>query len=106
MKNQQITDTQSLFAFITNQMELLSKNEIPVEAATAQAKLAKSAIHLLVYEVNRARILLEIEQAGNSEVEFRELQLRRKLKGEPIANIKIGEHPSENHIAEMDFTKI
>lgn len=96
MKNQ-ITDTQSLFAFITNQMEGLAKNEVAVDVAAAQAKLAKAAIHLLVYEVNRARILFEIEQAGNSEVEFRDLQIKRLLKSDPMKEL--------SNIPEMDMTK-
>ncbi len=70
---QKIVDSQSLFSFITKQMEQLSDGKIDVEAAHAQSKLAKNAIHLLVYEVNRAHVLLEIEQASSG-VKFRELQ--------------------------------
>lgn len=64
--------TKSLFTFITERMEELKNNQISTDEAFAHAALAKQAIHCMVIEINKAQVLLEIEQT-NSKVKLKEV---------------------------------
>lgn len=55
------TNNKSLLHFLFGQMEKLDKNEIGVEQAKAQANLAKQANNSLKYELDRAKILMELD---------------------------------------------
>lgn len=61
-------NSKHLFQFIAEQMESLKNGNITVEVAGAQAQLAKAAIHVMVYEVNRAALLHEIKMSGTKVV--------------------------------------
>ena len=55
------TNSKSLFHFICGQMEKLDKNEIDVQQASAQANLVKQANNILKYELDRAKINMELD---------------------------------------------
>jgi hypothetical protein len=50
----QVNNTKTLFKHLCSQMERLSKNEVTVEEAKAQANLVKQANNLIRYELDRA----------------------------------------------------
>jgi hypothetical protein len=54
-------NTKSLFTFVCDQMEKLDNAEISVDAAKAQANLAKQANNLLKYELERVNTLMKME---------------------------------------------
>ncbi len=66
----QPTNNKSLLHFIFDQMEKLDRKEIDVEQAKAMAQLAKQANGSLKYEIDRSRILMELDahrsQTGNA----------------------------------------
>lgn len=62
----QPTNNKSLLHFIFDQMEKLDKKEIDVEQAKAQANLAKQANNSLKYELERAKLLMELDSHRNS----------------------------------------
>jgi hypothetical protein len=67
-------NNKSLLHFIFDQMEKLDKGECTVEQAKAQANLAKQANNSLKYEIERSKLLMELEthrkETGES-IEFR-----------------------------------
>lgn len=71
------TNNKSLLHFLFNQMEKLDKKEIDVEQAKAQANLAKQANNSLKYELDRAKLLMELDvhrtTTGNS-IDFRNVE--------------------------------
>lgn len=73
----QPTNNKSLLHFLFDQMEKLDKKEIDVEQAKAQANLAKQANNSLKYELERSKLLMELDQhrasTGNS-IDFRNVE--------------------------------
>ncbi len=71
-------NSKSLFAFVCDQMEKLTTDEITVEKAKAQANLAKQANNLLKYELDRANTQMKItifnKENIDGKVELRELE--------------------------------
>lgn len=67
-------NNKSLLHFIFDQMEKLDNGTSTVEIAKAQAHLAKQANNSLKYEIERTRLLMELEnhrkETGNA-VPFR-----------------------------------
>lgn len=61
-----IANTQELFSFICGQMDKLDKDDITVEKASAQAKLAKQATNVLNYELKRTVVELQLKQIDGS----------------------------------------
>ena len=55
-------NNKSRLHFIFDQMEKLDKNDISVDQAKAQANLAKQANNSLKYELDRAKILMEMSE--------------------------------------------
>lgn len=55
-------NNKSLLHFIFDQMEKLSKNEIGVDEAKAQAHLIKQANNTLNYELKRADVQMKLTQ--------------------------------------------
>lgn len=54
------TNNKSLLHFIFDQMEKLDEKKITVDEAKAQANLAKQANNSLKYEIDRAKIIMEL----------------------------------------------
>lgn len=73
----QPTNNKSLLHFLFDQMEKLDKKEIDVEQAKAQANLAKQANNSLKYELERSKLLMELDShrstTGNS-IDFRNVE--------------------------------
>ena len=67
-------NNKSLLHFIFDQMEKLDSGNTTVEQAKAQANLAKQANNSLKYEIERSRLLMDLEnhrkETGNT-IEFR-----------------------------------
>ena len=61
-----IANTQELFSFICGQMDKLDKDDITVEKASTQAKLAKQATNVLNYELKRTVVELQLKQIDGS----------------------------------------
>lgn len=61
-----IANTQELFSFICGQMDKLDKDDITVEKASAQAKLAEQATNVLNYELKRTVVELQLKQIDGS----------------------------------------
>lgn len=55
-------NSKSLFSFICQQMEKLDNNEIDVAQAKEQANLCKQANNVLKYELDRAKVQMELTQ--------------------------------------------
>jgi hypothetical protein len=55
-------NNKSLLHFIFDQMEKLDNASITVEQAKAQANLAKQANNSLKYELDRAKVLMEMSE--------------------------------------------
>jgi hypothetical protein len=53
-------NNKSLLHFVFDQMDKLDKSEITVEVAKAQANLAKQANNALKYELDRAKLQMEL----------------------------------------------
>lgn len=60
----QPVNSKSLFAFICEKMDKLDKKEITVEEANSQSNLARQAINLLNYELDRAATEIKTAQAA------------------------------------------
>jgi hypothetical protein len=54
-------NNKSLLHFVFDQMEKLDKGEIDVNNAKAQANLAKQANNMLKYELDRTRLLIDLD---------------------------------------------
>lgn len=59
-------NNKSLLHFIFDQMEKLDNKEIDVEQAKAQANLAKQANNSLKYELERSKLLMELDEHRNN----------------------------------------
>lgn len=68
------TNNKSLLHFLFSQMEKLDKKEITVDEAKAMSGLAKNVNTAMKYELDRARVSFEIEQA-KSDVKIREVEV-------------------------------
>lgn len=55
-------NSKSLLEFIFIQMEKLDKNQINTEKAREQANLCKQANNVLKYEIDRAKVLMDISR--------------------------------------------
>ena len=71
----QVNNTESLFHFLTEQMDKLDKKEITVEEAKGQASLAKQVNNVLKYELDRTKTLMEIAE-HNSCQNYKKVELR------------------------------
>jgi len=71
----QAKNTKSLFHFLTEVMSRLSDGEISVEEAKAQAIVAQQANNILKYELERARLLMQLD-IHNQNQNFKRLELR------------------------------
>ena len=54
-------NNKSLLHFVFDQMEKLDNGEIDVNVAKAQANLAKQANNMLKYELDRTRLLIDLD---------------------------------------------
>lgn len=73
----QPTNNKSLLHFLFDQMEKLDKKEIDVEQAKAQANLAKQANNSLKYELERSKLLMELDSHRNASgngIQFRNVE--------------------------------
>jgi hypothetical protein len=73
----QPTNNKSLLHFLFDQMNKLDKKEITVEDAKAQASLAKQANNTMRYELDRTKLLMELEihnQTSKDGIEFRNVE--------------------------------
>lgn len=59
-------NNKSMIAFLFGQMEKLDNEEIDTSTAKEQANLAKQINNGLRYELDRAKILIELKQHNNS----------------------------------------
>lgn len=72
-------NNKSLIHFLFDQMDKLDNNLIDVNKAKAQADLAKQVNNSLKYELDRAKVKIEIEQHNatfNSNIELREAETK------------------------------
>lgn len=53
-------NNKSMLAFIFGQMDKLDRNEIDVQTAREQGNLAKQANNAMKYELDRAKVLMEL----------------------------------------------
>jgi hypothetical protein len=70
-------NNKSLLHFLFDQMEKLDNKQIDVEQAKAQANLAKQANNSLKYELERSKILMELDSHRNycgNQIEFRNVE--------------------------------
>lgn len=70
-------NNKSMLAFIFGQMEKLDNGSIDVEKAKAQSNLAKQANNSLRYEIDRAKIKMQIAEHNKefeSDVSLREVE--------------------------------
>jgi len=56
----QPVNTKSLLTFVFNQMEKLDKGEIDVQKAREQGNLCKQANNILKYELDRAKVKMDL----------------------------------------------
>ena len=56
------TNNKSLLHFLFDQMEKLDQKAITVDEAKAQAAVAKQGNNCMKYELDRSRLLLDIDQ--------------------------------------------
>lgn len=70
-------NNKSLLHFLFDQMEKLDQKAITVDEAKAQAAVAKQVNNCMKYEIDRSRLLLDIDQhrrqTGDS-IEFRNVE--------------------------------
>jgi tRNA-binding EMAP/Myf-like protein len=71
----QPVNSKSLFAFICGQMDKLDKKEITVQEAQGQASLAKQANNILNYELDRAKVQMQLA-LHNSNLNLTKAELR------------------------------
>lgn len=76
MKN---TNTKELLAFTFKQMEKLDAGEIDTEHAREQANLIKQANNIFKYELDRAKVKMDL--ANHNSIHSDELDLRDIEKG-------------------------
>jgi hypothetical protein len=72
-------NNKSLIHFLFDQMDKLDNDVISVEKAKAQSDLAKQVNNSLKYELDRAKVRIEIEQHNatfNSDIELREAETK------------------------------
>lgn len=67
-------NSKSLLAFCFNQMEKLDEGKINVETAREQSNLVKQANNLLKYELDRAKVLMDL--TAHNEIHGENLKLR------------------------------
>lgn len=67
-------NSKSLLEFVFNQMDRLDKKEINVQQAREQSNLIKQANNLLRYELDRAKVKIELSNHNRKHKE--ELNLR------------------------------
>lgn len=65
------TNNKSVLHFLFDQMEKLDKREISVDEAKAQAAIAKQVNNCMKYELDRSRLLMDLDN-------------HRRLTGEAI----------------------
>lgn len=73
----QPVNNKSLLHFIFDQMEKLDSKKITVDEAKAQSNLAKQANNSLKYELDRAKLLIELSNHNNSsndKINLREIE--------------------------------
>lgn len=72
-------NNKSLIHFLFDQMDKLDTNQIDVAQAKAQADLAKQVNNSLKYELDRAKVKIEIAQHNasyNDNIELREAETK------------------------------
>lgn len=72
-------NNKDLLQFIFKQMQLLDKKNITVEEAKAQANLCKQANNSFRYELDRAKVEMQINSynsENNTEFEIRDIELK------------------------------
>lgn len=71
------TNNKSVLHFLFDQMEKLDKKEITVDEAKAQAAIAKQVNNCMKYELDRSKLLMELENhrrmTGES-IDFRNVE--------------------------------
>lgn len=71
------TNNKSVLHFLFDQMEKLDRKEINVDEAKAQAAIAKQVNNCMKYEVDRSRLMMDLDahrrQTGES-IEFRNVE--------------------------------
>jgi hypothetical protein len=70
-------NSKSLLAFVFNQMEKLDANEIDNQQAREQSNLIKQANNLLKYEIDRAKVKMEIKKHNalfNDNTQLRDIE--------------------------------
>ena len=71
------TNNKSVLHFLYAQMEKLDKKEITVDEAKAQAAIAKQVNNCMKYELDRSKLLMELENhrrmTGDS-IDFRNVE--------------------------------
>lgn len=71
------TNNKSVLHFLFDQMEKLDKKEITVDEAKAQAAIAKQVNNCMRYELDRSKILMELDNhrrmTGES-IDFRNVE--------------------------------
>lgn len=71
------TNNKSVLHFLFDQMEKLDKKEITVDEAKAQAAIAKQVNNCMKYELDRSKLLMEMENhrrmTGES-IDFRNVE--------------------------------
>ncbi len=71
------TNNKSVLHFLFDQMEKLDKKETTVDEAKAQAALAKQVNNCMKYELDRSRLIMDLDQhrrqTGES-IDFRNIE--------------------------------
>ncbi len=70
-------NNKSLLHFIFGQMDKLDKKEITTDEAKAQGQLAKQANVSMKYELERTKVLMELDQykrTTGADIEFRNVE--------------------------------
>lgn len=71
------TNNKSVLHFLFDQMEKLDNKEITVDEAKAQAAIAKQVNNCMKYELDRSRLMMDLDahrrQTGES-IEFRNVE--------------------------------
>jgi len=71
------TNNKSVLHFLFDQMEKLDKKEITVDEAKAQAAIAKQVNNSMKYELDRSRLLMDLDShrrlTGES-IDFRNIE--------------------------------
>jgi len=70
-------NTKTLLAFCFNQMEKLDNGKIGVETAREQSNLVKQANNLLKYELDKAKVLMDLtvhNETYNQSLDIRDIE--------------------------------